>query len=293
METLESLRGKLDSAADIDSVVRTMKAVAASNIGQYEQSVAALTQYYQTITMGLVAYFRAQKWQGSAGTEKELDSAGIIVFGSDQGLVGRFNDSLTEFVTQSQDQIPPVKEVWAVGERISLLMQDEDFNCSRLFSVPNGVNAITPLVGEILLKVQESIERGEIKSFYIFHNQPKKVAGFIPVKQRLLPLDKKWQQEFQGVNWPTNKLPQVVGNIETVLMALIREFLFVSLFRACAESLASENASRLNSMQRAEKNIEELLDELHHTFHRLRQSTIDEELFDVVAGFEALKQHPK
>ncbi|MGB8374930.1 MAG: F0F1 ATP synthase subunit gamma [Salegentibacter sp.] len=293
METLESLRGKLDSAADIDSVVRTMKAVAASNIGQYEQSVAALTQYYQTITMGLVAYFRAQKWQGSAGTEKELDSAGIIVFGSDQGLVGRFNDSLTEFVTQSQDQIPPVKEVWAVGERISLLMQDEGFNCSRQFSVPNGVNAITPLVGEILLKVQESIERGEIKSFYIFHNQPKKVAGFIPVKQRLLPLDKKWQQEFQGVNWPTNKLPQVVGNIETVLMALIREFLFVSLFRACAESLASENASRLNSMQRAEKNIEELLDELHHTFHRLRQSTIDEELFDVVAGFEALKQHPK
>ena len=293
METLESLRGKLDSAADIDSVVRTMKAVAASNIGQYEQSVAALTEYYQTITMGLVAYFRAQKWQGTAGTEKELDSAGIIVFGSDQGLVGRFNDSLTEFVAQNKDQIPPVKEVWAVGERISLLMQDEGFNCSRLFSVPNGVNAITPLVGEILLKAQESIERGEIKSFYIFHNQPKKVAGFIPVKQRLLPLDKKWQQEFQGVKWPTNKLPQVVGNTETVLMALIREFLFVSLFRACAESLASENASRLNSMQRAEKNIEELLDELHHTFHRLRQSTIDEELFDVVAGFEALKQHPK
>ncbi len=293
METLESLRGKLDSAADIDSVVRTMKAVAASNIGQYEQSVAALTEYYQTITMGLVAYFRAQKWQGTAGTEKELDSAGIIVFGSDQGLVGRFNDSLTEFVAQNKDQIPPVKEVWAVGERISLLMQDEGFNCSRLFSVPNGVNAITPLVGEILLKAQESIERGEIKSFYIFHNQPKKVAGFMPVKQRLLPLDKKWQQEFQGVKWPTNKLPQVVGNSEAVLMALIREFLFVSLFRACAESLASENASRLNSMQRAEKNIEELLDELHHTFHRLRQSTIDEELFDVVAGFEALKQHPK
>lgn len=73
-------------------------------------------------------------------------------------------------------------------------------------------------------------------------------------------------------------------------MALIREFLFVSLFRACAESLASENASRLQSMQRAEKNIEELLDELHHSFHRLRQSTIDEELFDVIAGFEALRQ---
>jgi F-type H+-transporting ATPase subunit gamma len=60
------------------------------------------------------------------------------------------------------------------------------------------------------------------------------------------------------------------------------------LFKACAESLASENSSRLAAMQRAEKNIEEMLDALNHKFHSLRQSTIDEELFDVVSGFEAL-----
>jgi len=58
---------------------------------------------------------------------------------------------------------------------------------------------------------------------------------------------------------------------------------------AYAESLASENASRLAAMQRAEKNIDELLDDLSLKFHGLRQSNIDEELFDVVAGFEALK----
>jgi F-type H+-transporting ATPase subunit gamma len=72
------------------------------------------------------------------------------------------------------------------------------------------------------------------------------------------------------------------------LGALIREYLFISLFRACAESLASENASRLAAMQRAEKNIDELLEDLNRTFHRLRQSGIDEELFDVISGFEAL-----
>ena len=63
----------------------------------------------------------------------------------------------------------------------------------------------------------------------------------------------------------------------------------MTLFKACSESLASENYSRLAAMQRAEKNIEELLDDVNHTYHRLRQSTIDEELFDVVSGFEALK----
>ncbi|MEO8207352.1 MAG: F0F1 ATP synthase subunit gamma, partial [Chthoniobacterales bacterium] len=69
---------------------------------------------------------------------------------------------------------------------------------------------------------------------------------------------------------------------------LIREYLFISLFRACAESLASENASRLAAMQRADKNIDDLLGTLHGTYHRLRQSLIDEELFDVISGYESL-----
>jgi F-type H+-transporting ATPase subunit gamma len=86
-------------------------------------------------------------------------------------------------------------------------------------------------------------------------------------------------------------LPEVVGGGSETLRALIREYLFVSLFRACADSLASENASRLAAMQRADKNIDELLGTLTSDFHRLRQSGIDEELFDVISGFEALVGH--
>ena len=74
----------------------------------------------------------------------------------------------------------------------------------------------------------------------------------------------------------------------TTLRSLIREYLFISLFRACAESLASENASRLAAMERADRNIKDLLEQLHGSFHRLRQGSIDEELFDVTAGYEAL-----
>jgi F-type H+-transporting ATPase subunit gamma len=74
------------------------------------------------------------------------------------------------------------------------------------------------------------------------------------------------------------------------MRALIREYLFVSLFRACAESLASENASRLAAMQRADKNIDELLEDLRGSYYHVRQSSIDEELFEVISGFEALSK---
>ena len=69
-------------------------------------------------------------------------------------------------------------------------------------------------------------------------------------------------------SWPNvpgrpGSLPEVMGGGTATLRALIREYLFISLFRACAESLASENASRLAAMERADKNIDELLEDLH------------------------------
>ena len=69
----------------------------------------------------------------------------------------------------------------------------------------------------------------------------------------------------------------------------MREYLFISLFRACAESLAGDNASRLAAMARAGRNIDDVLEQLHGSVHQLRQSGIDEELFDVISGFEALR----
>ena len=293
MDTLESLRRKLEGAEDLKSVVRTMKAVAASNIGQYEMAVSSLGDYYRTVSLGIIAYFRQEKintiieQKEPKGNNEKLICA--IVFGSDQGLVGQFNDSLTGFVSKTLHALPGKKEIWSLGERVQLQLSDNGYNTTKLFTVPNSVNAITPLVQQILVKSEESYNQGNIKEVFIFHNQPKSGSGYEPVCQRLLPLDEKWRQSLTELKWPTKLIPQVIGGIKPTLIALIHAYLFASLFKACAESLASENASRLAAMQRAEKNINELLDELSRKFHSLRQSSIDEELFDVVSGFEVLK----
>jgi len=151
--------------------------------------------------------------------------------------------------------------------------------------LPNSVAAITPLIGRIVTMTEERIQSGAITELYLFHNRPKSGALYEPVSQRLLPLDAEWLRQCAAVRWPATNLPEIIGDIKA---ALVREYLFVSLFRASAESLASENDSRLAAMQRAEKNIGDLLDGLNSSFQRLRQSSIDEELFDVISGFEAL-----
>ena len=292
-DSTASLRRKINSAGDLQSVVRSMKALAASSIGQYEKSVRALTDYYRTVEMGLGACFREDVPTVSRMDPKArtvVRTVGAVVFGSDQGLVGPFNDLVADYAVKTLAGRTGKAEVWTVGERVRARIGESGLPLVGSFAVPNSVSAIAPLVGEILLNTEARLHHGEDFELYLFYNRPTSLAGYEPANQRLLPLDEVWRRNAAKRPWPTRSLPEVMGGRANTLRALIREFLFVSLFRACSDSLASENASRLAAMQRADKNIDELLEDLNGKFHRLRQSGIDEELFDVISGFEALSK---
>jgi F-type H+-transporting ATPase subunit gamma len=159
-----------------------------------------------------------------------------------------------------------------------------------VLSLPDSVAAITPLIGQILVQVQRAIDEGAVGDIYLFHNEPSEGAGYEPVSRRLIPLDHAWQERMSLIPWPTRIPPEVVEGSTPALQAFVRGYFFVLLFQACAESLAAENASRLAAMQRAEKNIENMLVVLDRSFHRMRQEAIDEELFDVSSGFEAISE---
>ena len=102
-DTLVSLRRKIGGADDLKSVVRSMKALAAASIGQYEKSVLALADYYRTVELGLAVCLRTRREAAAepaepANTPEKPIIA--IVFGSDQGLVGQFNDVLADYVAK-------------------------------------------------------------------------------------------------------------------------------------------------------------------------------------------------
>ena len=293
-DTLTGLHRKRAGARDLQSVVRTMKAIAASSIGQYEKSVTALMDYSDTVELGLAVCLRESAPMPANNMGKgyaDTENIGAVIFGSDQGLVGQFNEVLVDFALKTLATLPGTPSIWAVGERVSSRLVDHGLPIRGLFSVPNSVKGISPLVGRILVESENIRGNNEASELYLFYNRPQSDMVFTPVSLRLLPLDETWRRNLANFTWPTTQLPEVIGGGSDTLRALIREYLFVSLFRACAESLASENASRLAAMQRAEKNIEELLEDLDGRFNRLRQSSIDEELFDVISGFEAISKH--
>lgn len=293
-DSMASLQRKIGSAADLRSVVRAMKAQAAASVGQYEKSVAALGDYARTVDLGLAVCFQQGDPISATPHPRSNDKiVRAVVFGSDQGLVGRFNDIVLDYARQSLASIKGSARLWGVGERLRAALAASGLPLLGIFPVPGSVQAIAALVGQILVAVideSEPLEQsGSVTELHLYYNCPTSGSAYAPVGQRLLPLDAEWRRGLERQRARAGTLPDVLGDRASTLRALIREYLFVSIFSACAESLASENSSRLAAMERADRNIDKMLVTLHDSFHRLRQNTIDEELSDVVSGFKALR----
>jgi F-type H+-transporting ATPase subunit gamma len=292
-QTLEALRHRIHSVEEMQSVVTTMKAMAAVNIRQYEAAVKSLAEYNDTVDMGIQIALRHRPEQIEIGGAVLSGPLGVIVFGSDQGMVGQFNQQVTDHADRelASDALREREcTVLAIGRRVAGRLIQAGKRPEAALPMPGSLAGVTPIVQDLLVRIEEWREQKGIEHILLFYNSQVHGATYRPYTRQLLPLDLDWLGELEQRTWPTHGLPTFFLEWDTLFAALIREYFFVSLYRAFAESLASENASRLASMQAAEKNIEKRMDQLHAEYHHLRQSAITEELLDVVAGYETLTQ---
>jgi F-type H+-transporting ATPase subunit gamma len=291
VQTPEALKRKIQSAQDLLGVVKTMKALAAVSIRQYQRSVESLADYNRTVEMGLQIILKDR--QGSPDIDRKGARRLVaIVFGTDQGLCGQFNNIITQHAVAELDRMDFKKEdrgFIVVGMKAADILSDTGQNVLEVLTQPGSTAAITSMVQDITMLLEELRFKRSIENMVLFYNEYLSGANYRPHTLRLLPVDRTWLADLQKQKWDSRTLPMFTMEWERLFRSMIREYLFVSVYQAFANSLASENASRLAAMQNAEKNIEERLEELHVHFHRQRQMTITEELLDIVAGFEVLK----
>lgn len=291
METVESLKRKVETAEDLQSVVKTMKALAAVSIRQYEQAVEALDEYGHTIELGLRAVLRERAEGAVFSRLAPRQRMGAVVFGSDQGMCGQLNDQTVTYSLESLTKMGVAREdrvFLVVGLRAASQLEQAGEQIEEVLSVSGSATSIGSSVAAALVTLQRWRDQQGLDHIQLFHSRPLSGAAFQPHDVSLLPLDLEWLERLRALKWPTRSLPLYTMDREALFSSLVREYLFVSLYRAFAESLASENASRLASMQAAEKNIEERLRELSAQYHQQRQMSITSELLDIVSGFEAL-----
>lgn len=280
-EGLQAFQHQIEGAQKVESIVKTMKALAASQIHVYEEALRSLELYKKTVDLGLVATVRNKRICLDDGIKSPHQKKLIIAFGTDQGLVGQFNERLTQKLDASSDIF------FLIGERLFACFPDDHKKVHR-FSLPFTLTETAVLVEKVLIECEAYFETNILYEVEICFHKPSSSQTYEFQKKRVLPLDDIWIGNYAHQSWPSQNIPEVIG--DKTLSCLKREYLFISLFHACVCSLASENLARLLGMQRAQKNIEELLVDLKLGHNRLRQNMIDSELFDVIAGFNALSK---
>jgi F-type H+-transporting ATPase subunit gamma len=288
MDDLESIRRQIHSTETLHSVVRTMKILSMTSIHQCEQSVASLEDYARTVRLGLQAAMRHRPHEASIAPTGGA-RVGAVVFGSAWGMCGRFNEQIAEHAAQRfTKEGDGSVQILGLGELIGGRLEDVGHAPDRTLEAPDAVEQITPRVQDLLVDVEQWRVDEQIQKVLLFFNETTSGTSFAPTMQRLLPLDRHWLEQLEEEPWPTQMIPIFRMGWEPLFAALVRQYLFVSLYRAFAESLASEHSSRLAAMQAAEDNAEERLDDLQMRFNRQRQNAITEELLDITSGYEAL-----
>ena len=268
-------------------MVKTMKSLAAVNIRQYERAVDSLEEYRDIVDMAWQILFRFSRpgvWKVK-GT-----SALCMVIGSDQGMCGQFNEQLISEATEKVGELASKGLnviFWSVGEKVSGAIADMGYSGGEQFSAPGNLTAILRLVQVVIPTIESWRSSRGIERFYLCHNV---LDGgrYTQTFYRILPLDRDWAQQVGTREWPGRCLPLLGLPYEEMFTHLFEQYLFISFYRAFAQSLASENAARLMAMQAAEKNIFELEEELKAQFSEQRQASITNELLDIISGFEAL-----
>jgi len=291
MRSLEVINKVLRSAEDLKSIVRTMKVLSAVSIHQYERAVESLVDYNRTVNLG-IQIFTYHNDKSFAQPFSNGTEIGVVVFGSDHGLCGSFNEALATFALDKIKSSHITANKWrivTVGARMSMVFEARKIEMDECFFIPGSVAEITASVRQLLIKL-DGWQTAGVSKILLFFNKRAPSNRCDPTLLNLLPIDMDQFEGMEAQSWPSRSIPTYTMSDETLLSSLIRQYLFISIFQACAESLASEHASRLLSMQIAEKSIKGRIEDLRAEFRQQRQNSITEELLDVVAGFEVLNR---
>jgi F-type H+-transporting ATPase subunit gamma len=304
MSSIESLQRQIHTAEDLQAVVKMMKVLAALNIHQYEQAVTSLAEYSHTIEMGLHIVFAAARTHDAQPqhanndhfktyprslSAPDIGRCGVIIFGSEQGMCGQFNEQISRYAIAELGKLNIPHEqlaIFVVGSRIISHLETAGYAIKQTFPMAGSLTEITSMVQEILLHIDTWRDRQQIVRIFLFYNHLHSNTFYEPYKLQLLPLDRTWLQHIESQVWRSRTLPTFTLPSDVLVASLLQQYFFISLYRAFGESLAGENASRLASMQVAEKNIEERLTEFTSQFQQKRQTEITDELLEIISAFE-------
>ncbi len=297
MASMRDIKRRKASIQSTSQITKAMKLVSTVKLqhakGRAEETKPYFDKMYETVS-GMLA--KSQNVDHPLLTERKTDGPkkkGVILISSNRGLAGGYNSNVVKLVTQGDFPVEHTV-VFPVGRKGMEAVQRFGFTCQGDYSeVMNN-----PLFGDAVSigkTVVSAMESGEIDEVYLAYTVFKNTVTHIPTLIKMLPFSEEDIQEMtrEGDAAAEKGSAHALMNYEPdeseALGYIIPMYMNSLIFGALVEAVASENGARMQAMDSATSNAEEMIDTLSLQYNRARQSAITQELTEIVAGASAIE----
>jgi F-type H+-transporting ATPase subunit gamma len=247
--------------------------------GRAENSKAYFEYMYKTVTSMLAKAGDVDHPYLKGGNS---DNIGIVVITSNRGLAGGYNANIVRMIMASE--LPKEKvRLYTVGRKGADGLARKGYTITADYSdvIDEPTFADAKEMGKQLLT---DFANGEIGEIYVGYTEFKNTVSHIPKLMKLLPVNPEDLQAEQDELTLMNFEP----NEEEAISLLIPKYMTSILYGAFVEAVASENGARMQAMDAATSNAEEIINDLELKYNRARQGAITQELTEILAGAEAI-----
>ena len=285
MREIKRRRGSIQSTQQITKAMKLVSTVKLQRARQRaENSKAYFTYMYKTITSMLAKAGNVDHPYVKGSDSKNI---GIVTVTSNRGLAGGYNANIVRMVMGSGFEKENVR-LYTVGRKGAEGLERKGYRIVADYSdmIEEPTFADAKEIGERLLG---DFANGEIGEIYVAYTEFKNTVSQVPKLMKLLPVDAEGMQADAQMSDMDRLTPMnFEPSEEEAIALLIPKYMTSILYGTFVEAVASENGARMQAMDSATNNAEEIINDLELKYNRARQGAITQELTEIIAGAEAI-----
>lgn len=286
MASMRDIKRRKGSIQSTQQITKAMKLVSTVKLQKAriraEEANPYFNYMYQTVTSMLAKSGNLEHPYLKAGNSSKK---AVIAISSNRGLAGGYNSNIVKLLTESEIHREDVK-VYAIGRKAMEGLARKGYEIQADYSdVIDG-----PTYGDAMAiskEVLDAYTNGEIGEIYLAYTHFKNTVSHIPTLIKLLPVEFD-QEELSSSSTDTNIPMNYEPGEEEALNQIIPKYVTSLFYGALVEAVASENGARMQAMDSATSNAEDMISDLELKYNRARQSSITQELTEIIAGAEAI-----
>ena len=280
MRDIKRRRGSIQSTQQITKAMKLVSTVKLQRArAGAERSKAYFDSMYSTVNsiLSRVGHVEHRYLMPGKSPKKA-----VIVISSNRGLAGGYNSNVVKLVTRNEEWNKEDIVVYAIGSK------GRDTLARSGYEIKETLTEVieAPAYEDAMLltrRLLESFEQDEIGEIYLAYTSFKNTVSHVPTLLKLLPVDFEPEEESTG-----QAMMNFEPEDEEALDMIIPKYITSLIYGAMVEAVASENGARMQAMDNATSNAEEMISDLALKYNRARQSSITQELTEIIADAEAL-----